>query len=119
MISDSLWALLGRVDTPTVCNAIEVAQGKRGFDNFTKSTMLLSDAKSGAMVGFARTAKIAGKEPPTIPADEVRARRLAYFENMAVGDGPTLAVIEDVDGDNAVSAWWGEVHTAVHKGLGM
>ena len=28
-------------------------------------------------------------------------------------------MIEDIDAPHCVSAWWGEVHTVVHKGLGM
>lgn len=119
MLSDALLNLLKTVDTPTVCNAIEVAQGQRGFDNFTKRTMLASDTAAASMVGFARTAKIAGRTPPNAGADVIRSRRMAYFEHMATGGTPRLAVVEDVDGDNAVSAWWGEVHTAVHKGLGL
>ena len=119
MISEELLSMLKSLDTPTVCNAIEVAQGQRGFDNYTKRTMLSSDADASAVVGFARTAKIAGRNPPVDSPDEIRSRRMAYFEHMAAGDAPTVAVVEDVDGDGAVSAWWGEVHTAVHKGLGL
>jgi len=119
MLSDDLLNLMKSVDTPTVCNAIEVAQGRRGFENYTKRTMLPSDVGAAPMVGFARTAKIAGREPPTEAPDVIRARRMDYFRHMASGDGPTVAVVEDVDGDNAVSAWWGGVHTAVHKGLGL
>ena len=36
---------------------------------------------------------------------------------MADGPRPAVAVIEDVDYPNCTGAWWGEVHTAVHKGL--
>ncbi len=118
VIPDDLLALLRRVDTPTVCNAIEVAQGKRGFDAFTKGTMQCS-APGQSMVGFARTAKIAGREPPTEAPDVIRARRLDYFRSMAAGPRPAIAVLEDVDFPNCVSAWWGEVHTNVHKGLGL
>ena len=63
-IDSDLLKLLQSVDTPTVCNAIEVAQGKRGFSEFTKGTMLCSDPGGRAMVGFAKTAKIAATEPP-------------------------------------------------------
>jgi regulator of RNase E activity RraA len=118
MIPDALLALLQRVDTPTVCNAIEVAQGKRGFDAYTKGTMHCS-APGQSMVGFARTAKIAGREAPTEAPDVIRARRLDYFRNMAGGPRPAIAVLEDVDYPHCVSAWWGEVHTNVHKGLGL
>jgi len=71
------------------------------------------------MIGFARTAKIAGREPPSESPDVIRARRMDYFRYMASGVAPGIAVVQDIDGDNAVSAWWGGVHTAVHKGLGL
>lgn len=118
-ISPSLLALLRDVDTPTVCNAIEVAQKQRGFAAFTRKSMLSSAPEAPAMVGFAHTAKIAALHPPTEPPDVIKARRLAYFEHMSAGEGPCLAVIEDVDFPDCIGAWWGEVHTAVHKGLGL
>ena len=118
-LDQGLLELLQKVDTPTVCNAIEVAQGKRGFNNYTHGTLLRSAPEDPAVVGFARTAKIAGLEPPTIAPDEVRKRRMDYFRSMSEGPSPRLAVVEDVDYPNCVSAWWGEVHTTVHKGLGM
>ena len=41
-MNGALFDVLRSVDTPTVCNAIEAAQGKRGFNNFTKATMVAS-----------------------------------------------------------------------------
>ena len=118
MHSDLL-ALLVRVDTPTVCNAIEVAQGQRGFNGFTRGTMLASHPEAGAMVGYARTAKIAAQAPPNEPADVIRARRMQYYAHMADGPKPSLAVVEDVDFPNCIGAYWGEINTTVHKGFGM
>jgi len=118
-LPDDLLALLRTVDTPTVCNAVEVAQGKRGFNRFTRGTMIHSKPGTPATVGFARTARISGLAPPTEAADVIRARRMDYFRAMAGGDGPTVAVVEDVDFPNCIAGWWGEVHVAVHKGLGM
>ncbi len=108
---------LTRYDTPTICNAIEVAQGKRGFDDYTRGTFQTAMNGAKAMVGYARTAKIAGKNPSTESPEIIKARRLDYFRYMADGPRPALCIIEDVDGPNCVSAWWGEVHTVVHKGL--
>jgi regulator of RNase E activity RraA len=119
MLPEDLLGLLQSVDTPTVCNAIEVAQGKRGFNRFTRGTMQHSKPGDPAVVGFARTAKISGLAPPSEPGDVIRTRRMAYFRSMADGEGPTLAVIEDVDYPNCIAGWWGEVHVAVHKGLGL
>jgi regulator of RNase E activity RraA len=119
IISEELLALLRQVDTPTVCNAIEVAQGKRGFNCFTRGTMQHSRPGDPAIVGFARTAKISGLAAPKEPSDIIRARRMDYFHSMAGGNGPTVAVVEDEDFPNCIAGWWGEVHVAVHKGLGM
>lgn len=118
-IPPSLLQLLRSVDTPTVCNAIEVAQGQRGFNAFTKGTMCHSRPGMPAMVGRARTARIAGLAPPSEDAATIKARRLAYFRAMARGPGPTVAAVEDIDYPNCIAGWWGEVHVAVHKGLGM
>tara|TARA_B100000902_G_scaffold142189_1_gene139821 strand:+ start:854 stop:1564 length:711 start_codon:yes stop_codon:yes gene_type:complete len=119
LIPENLLALLRSVDTPTVCNAIEVAQGKRGFNLFTRGTMQHSKPGAPAIVGFARTAKISGLAPPIEEQEVIRTRRMEYFRSMAEGSGPTAAVIEDVDYPNCIAGWWGEVHVAIHKGLGL
>ena len=111
------WDLLRRVDTPTVCNAIEVAQGKRGFAAFTRATPVASEP-AGVMVGHARTATIRGRTPPRDAPEAIRARRMAYFEHMAAGPRPAIAVVQDED-DDPLGSWWGEVHVAVHLGLGL
>ena len=71
-LDSELLTLLRSVDTPTVCNAIEVAQGKRGFSRFTRGTMICSAPEDGAIVGFAKTAKIAALEPPTENQDIIK-----------------------------------------------
>lgn len=113
-----LLTLLHSVDTPTVCNAIEVAQGKRGFNGFTRGTMLASDPK-GVMVGYAVTAQIAALAPPSEDPATIRARRMAYYKAMAEGPKPSVAVVEDLDYPHCIGAYWGEVNTTIHKGFGM
>ncbi len=118
-MTPSLLTLLRKVDTPTVCNAIEVVQGKRGFDRITRGTMLCSAPEEPPIVGYARTAKIAALNPPTEPADVIKARRMAYYKYMAEGPAPSVAVIEDLDYPDCIGAYWGEINTTVHKGFGM
>ncbi|MCY4048519.1 MAG: RraA family protein [Hyphomicrobiales bacterium] len=118
-MDETLLALLRRIDTPSVCNAIETAQGKRGFNAFTRGTMLSSDPAASAIVGYARTAKIAALEPPTDAPEKVRSRRMDYYKHMSEGPRPAVAVVEDVDFPDAVGAFWGEINTTVHKGFGL
>lgn len=118
-MNPDLLSLLQRVDTPTVCNAIEVVEGKRGFDRFTRGSMISSAPEEGAIVGYARTAKITALAPPKEPADTIKARRMDYYRHMASGPNPSLAVVEDIDGVDAIGAFWGEINTSVHKGFGL
>ena len=115
----SLFSLLKTVDTPTVCNAIEVAQGGRGFNEFTKGTMIHSNPKAKPICGYAKTAKIAATNPPTETIEVIKKLRLSYYRHMASGDSPSIAVIEDIDFPNCVGAFWGEVNTNIHRGFGM
>ncbi|MGF1705365.1 RraA family protein [Enterovibrio baiacu] len=115
----ALYELLISVDTPTVCNAIEVAQGKRGFNDFTRGTLQASAPESPAIVGYAKTAQIAALEPSNLPADEVKKLRMDYYRYMSETPFPSVAVIEDLDFPDAIGAFWGEINTNVHKGLGL
>ena len=118
-MNGALFDVLRSVDTPTVCNAIEAAQGKRGFNNFTKATMVASAPEEKSVVGYALTAKIAATSAPEEPAESVKERRMAYYKYMAEGRRPSVAVIEDCDFPNCVGAFWGEINTTVHKGFGV
>ena len=109
---------LSRVDTPTVCNAIEVVQGRRGFNAFTRGIMVCTEP-GRAVVGYAATAQIAALAPPTEPPEVIRARRMAYYRAMHGAPRPAVAVIEDLDYPNCIGAYWGEINTTIHKGFGI
>jgi len=114
-----LFARLGAVDTPTICNAIEVAQNKRGFSNFTHHQMVMTEPDAPAMVGYALTAKIRGKNAPEDSPETLKERRMGYYKYVAEGARPGLVVIEDADQQEACGAFWGEINTNIHKGFGL
>ena len=118
-MDDTLLTLLRRLDTPTVCNAIEVVQGKRGFDRFTRGTMLCSAPDEPPIVGYAITAQIAAVAPPQEPSEVIRARRMAYYKAMHDATKPAVAVIEDMDYPACIGAYCGEVNTTIHKAFGL
>jgi regulator of RNase E activity RraA len=111
--------ILRGAHTPTVCNAIEVVQGKRGFSQFTRGTMISTAPGEPAVVGYAVTAKIAALRPASEPTDVIRARRIAYYRAMHDAPKPSVAVVEDMDFPNCIGAYWGEINTTVHKGFAM
>jgi len=119
LIDSELLKLLQSIDTPTVCNAIEVAQGKRGFSQFTRGTMVCSAPQSGPLVGFAKTAKIAALSPPNDDKEVIKNRRMEYYRYMSEVSGPSIAVIEDVDFPDCIGAYWGEINTKIHKRFGL
>ncbi|MGP9818973.1 RraA family protein [Salinarimonas sp. NSM] len=114
-----LLALLRGADTATICNAIEMVQGRRGFSAFTRGTMICSAPDAPPIVGHAVTARIAARAPSTEPPDVIRARRMAYYRAMHDGPKPSVAVVEDLDFPDCVGAYWGEINTTIHKGFGM
>jgi len=114
-----LFARLRAVDTPTICNAIEVAQNKRGFSNFTHRQMVMTEPDAPAMVGYALTAKIRGKNAPEDSPETLKDRRMGYYKYVAEGARLGLVVIEDADQQEACGAFWGEINTNIHKGFGL
>ena len=118
-MNEKLLNILRQVDTPTICNAIEGVQGKRGFDNFTKKTMHISEINNESIVGYAVTAKIIASSPPKDSPEIVKSRRMNYYKYVSEGKTPTVVVIEDEDGLNPCGAFWGEVNATIHKGLGL
>ena len=116
MDTKALFAHLRQFDTPTIANALEIAQGKRSISGFTRQTFITAFPKLPAIVGFARTAAIRCSTPYD-PAVR-RKNQVAYYEYVAQGEQPTIAVIQDVDSQPGLGAFWGEVNTHVHWGLG-
>ncbi|MEM8689112.1 MAG: RraA family protein [Pseudomonadota bacterium] len=110
--------ILTQWDTPTICNALEeIVPERRGF-GFTTEALVPLDPDLPPICGFARTALIRAAEPPHESAVEQAARRTAYYEHVAEAPAPTVVVIQDIDPRPGIGAFWGEVQTNIHKGLG-
>ena len=116
--TDADLQLLTTWDTPTICNALEVVVPHRRATGFTVRPMVCLDPSLKPIVGRARTATIRAMDTPARSADELRQARIAYYEYVASADGPSVTVIQDIDPEPGFGAFWGEVNTAVHKGLG-
>jgi regulator of RNase E activity RraA len=111
-------AALAKWDTPTICNGLEIVTPERRGYGYTVEHMQCANPALPPMVGYARTATIRAVQPAVIPGDEQRARRLAYYRYVAAPPTPTITVLQDLDPNPGYGAFWGEVQSNVHKGLG-
>lgn len=111
-------AALAAYDTPTICNALEITSPARRATGFTVLPFTVADPTLPPMVGHVRTTRIRAMAQPGGSPQEVRALRERHYENVAAAPGPTVVVIEDVDPIPGFGAFWGEVNSAIHKGLG-
>ena len=118
-MSVDLLESLRAFDTPTICNALEIVDPGRRDVGFTLRPFVCAFPAMKPIVGEARTATIRARAKPQAAAADQRATRLAYYEHVAAGAMPTIAVIEDLDPEPGFGAFWGEVNTAIHKGLGV
>lgn len=117
-LSKEQLAFLASFDTPTICNGLELVMPERRALGFTTEHLFPANPALPAMVGYARTATIRAIEPSSRDAAEMAAQRAAYYSYIAEGPQPTIVVIQDIDPRPGFGAFWGEVQTAVHKGLG-
>lgn len=118
-IDPAALAALRAWDTPTICNALEVVAPHRRATGFTVEHLHCLDPALEPIAGYARTATIRAVEPSPLPPDAVKAKRAAYYGYVAAEPGPSVVVIQDLDPNPGLGAFWGEVNTAVHKGLGV
>jgi regulator of RNase E activity RraA len=106
-------------DTPTICNALEIVTPGRRAYGFNRRPLVAPFPDLKPVVGFARTALIRSREPHPRDRDSATKLRLGYYEHVAAEPLPSISVIQDIDApDTGFGAFWGEVQTHVHAGLG-
>jgi regulator of RNase E activity RraA len=117
--SKAQFEFLQSIDTPTVCNLIEiVAPERRGF-GYTVTHLHCPFPDLPPIVGFARTVTFKAKDAVPLGETGYMQKRLDYLDYVAAAPQPGIMVMEDLDGEHAgYGAFWGEVQSNVHKALG-
>lgn len=116
---ETLLEALRALDTPTVCNALEVVAPKRRGYGYTVDPLVCTRPELGSMVGYARTATIRAMHPSDLAGGEARAMRDGYYSYVDDGPKPSVMVIQDLDGESrGYGSYWGEVNSNIHSGLG-
>ncbi|MDR0639108.1 MAG: RraA family protein [Spirochaetaceae bacterium] len=114
LLNDEQLEELRNFDTPTVWNALESFKLRPNTKGFTYPGMLLRTPLEKPMIGYAATAKVSGREAPTMEEKEMM---FAFFEDVRAMSGPVIAVVQDVD-PRPIGSFWGEVQATTFKALG-
>jgi len=116
VLSERQFAFLKSIDTPTVCNLIEIVAPERRGEGYTTAHLHCPFPDLPPMVGFAKTVTIRARDKISGPS--YMQKRLDYLDYVAAAPQPSIVVIEDKDEPAGYGAFWGEVQTNVHKALG-
>jgi len=98
---------LKSMDTPTVCNVIEMVAPERRGHGYTVKHLFCPFPDLPPIVGFAKT--VTAKAKDKVSAGDYMARRMDYLDYVASEPRPSISVIEDLDDDVGYGAFWGEV----------
>lgn len=110
---------LRKIDTPTICNLLEmVAPQRRGY-GFTFQHLHCIFPELPPIVGYAKTAMMRARMPSKRTPEESAQHRERYLDYIAEGSAPKVSVVQDIDEQPGYGAMWGEVFTTVHKNLGV
>ena len=109
---------LRSIDTPTVCNLLEVAAPERRGFGYTVRHLHCPFPDLPPMVGFAKTVTMRAQDRVPLGEAGYMAKRLDYLDYVAAAPQPGIAVIQDIDEITGFGAFWGEVQTNIHKALG-
>ncbi len=113
------FAALQDIDTPTICNLLEIVAPQRRGYGFTFRHLHCIFPHMRPIVGYARTATIRARMPGTRGGADAAEFRERYMEYVAAGSMPKISVVQDIDEQPGYGAMWGEVFTTVHKALGV
>ena len=116
MLSEIQFKFLRSIDTPTVCNLIEIVAPERRGAGYTAGHLHCPFPELPPMVGFAKTVTIRARDPVNGPS--YIQKRMDYLDYVAAAPRPSVVVAEDKDEPPGYGAFWGEVQTNVHKALG-
>ena len=109
---------LQSIDTPTVCNIVEMVAPERHGYGFTTGHLHCPFPELPPMLGFAKTVSIRAKDAFSLGKADYMHKRMDYLDYVAADPRPSVVMIQDLDEPAGYGAFWGEVQSNVHKALG-
>jgi regulator of RNase E activity RraA len=120
LLTPTQFEFLRSIDTPTVCNLIEMVAPERRGHGYTVQHLHCPFPDLPPMVGFARTVTFKAKDKVPLGEAGYMQKRLDYLDYVARAPQPVVMVMHDLDGPQhaGFGAFWGEVQSNIHKALG-
>ena len=110
---------LSEIDTPTICNALELIDSRRRNYGYTDEVLFCLKPEMKPIVGFAKTATCRSVIPSDKSSDQLKRDRVKYYNYINDGIYPKIVVMQDIDGiRSGHGPFWGEFNTRIHKALG-
>ncbi len=119
-LTSNQFEFLRSIDTPTVCNLLEIVAPERRGHGYTVKHLHCPFPDLPPMVGFAKTVTFKAKDKVPLGEGSYMQKRLDYLDYVASAPQPAVMVMHDLDGPEhaGFGAFWGEVQSNVHKALG-
>ncbi len=114
-IQKELLEKLGRYDTPTICNVIELFEVRPDTEGFMDGRIRAAFPEMAPMVGIATTAAFRSAAPKL--GGDVYASLETQLEQIVALNAPAVVMFQDLD-DPAVGATFGEVMCSVYQAFG-
>jgi len=115
LTSEDLEALR-RIPTPAVANAIETFNLRPRTAGFMGPQVRPMFPALPPIIGYAVTVRTAAAQEVPAMLHASRHNYWRYIESR--GDGPRIAVVQDLDDPPSIGAFFGEVNSNIHRALG-
>lgn len=112
---DDIISFLKTIDTPTVCNAIELLDVRSGAEGFTSNVVKCLYPELGPMVGYAVTVQM---ETVTKMVPRDPKITMQFYEAIAATPNPSVIVIQEIGAFPELAAHSGDVMTTLVKNFG-
>ena len=113
-LMDKVVTELGKYDTPTVCNAIELFDVRPRTAGYMDKSIVAGFPEMPPMVGFASTATFRGSTPTEEPSYGSLEKQVETFASLP---GAAVVVFEDLD-QPIVAATFGEIMCTTYQRFG-
>jgi len=114
-LSKAQTEFLQSMDTPTVCNVLEMVAPERRGHGYTIQHLHCPFPQLPPMVGFAKTVTCRSRDK--VDLGDYMQKRLDYLDYVASAPNPSWVLVQDLDQPAGHGAFWGEVMANIHKSL--